>query len=470
MVSVDIRSYPDSSESGGANDGERDRHRVASHDVSLIASGLADHNGAPDDVADESRQNIPDTVGAHPGGFETASSQTAIGAEAVRNLSGSPVALDSDTDSSSFILTNSTADPPTSVAAVAPLSSPGPGNLFGGVVNALPLFDLTPTAASHAGLAQTVMTASNLTDFTGPSSLAEMRSVLLPEPETHTISSASARAMNVTTATSIYGVTGAGITIGIVSDSFNDLGGAASDERNGNLPSASGVTVLHDMSGGTDEGRAMAQLIHLIAPDAHIDFYTCGDTVNSMGTAITALQSAGANIIVDDIGFEVEPFYQITGPIDSAIDSFVGAGGVYFTAAGNASNSFYEAIFNSYTTTVSGVGHKTFENFGTNATPSAIEKISVPAFSNAAVVVEWAQPYNTPTSVLNIHVTDSSGNVISDSSQYRTSGFAYSWIRSKTIPAGLRPTISRCHLIVVQRPASSRSSSIPIRRRSHSRS
>jgi len=50
--------------------------------------------------------------------------------------------------------------------------------------------------------------------------------------------------------------TGSGIKVGVLSDSFNDLGGAAADEASGALPSAANVQVLKDLSsGGTDESR-----------------------------------------------------------------------------------------------------------------------------------------------------------------------------------------------------------------------
>src|SRR3984957_19973389 len=70
-------------------------------------------------------------------------------------------------------------------------------------------------------------------------------------------------------------VNGTGIKVGGLSDSFTDLGGAAADEADGALPSASKVQVLEDLaSGGTDEGRAMMQVIHDIAPGASLAFYT----------------------------------------------------------------------------------------------------------------------------------------------------------------------------------------------------
>lgn len=42
-------------------------------------------------------------------------------------------------------------------------------------------------------------------------------------------------------------VTGAGFTVGVLSDSFDYLGGAAADEANGALPPASQVSVLKDL-------------------------------------------------------------------------------------------------------------------------------------------------------------------------------------------------------------------------------
>ena len=63
-------------------------------------------------------------------------------------------------------------------------------------------------------------------------------------------------------------VNGSGIKVGVLSDSFNNLGGAAADEADGALPST--VQVLKDdpSGSGTDEGRAMMEIIHEIAPGA----------------------------------------------------------------------------------------------------------------------------------------------------------------------------------------------------------
>jgi hypothetical protein len=78
----------------------------------------------------------------------------------------------------------------------------------------------------------------------------------------------------------------AGIKVGVLSDSFNDLGGAAADEADGALPPASQIQILNDLpSGGTDEGRAMMQIIHDIAPGASLAFYTAAEGEESFAQA-----------------------------------------------------------------------------------------------------------------------------------------------------------------------------------------
>jgi hypothetical protein len=75
------------------------------------------------------------------------------------------------------------------------------------------------------------------------------------------------------TARANLGVNGAGITVGVLSDSFNCLGGAASDVTTGDL---SAVNVIQEISscsgpsGGDDEGRAMLQIVHDVAPGANL--------------------------------------------------------------------------------------------------------------------------------------------------------------------------------------------------------
>ena len=128
------------------------------------------------------------------------------------------------------------------------------------------------------------------------------------------------------------GYTGTGVGIGALSDSYNNIGGASSDIASGDL---STVTVLNDLSsGGTDEGRAMLQGIHDIAPDSSLSFATAFTGQASFANNIIALANGGAKVIVDDVFY----FAQLTftsDVIQKAIDTVTASGSIYLTANGN---------------------------------------------------------------------------------------------------------------------------------------
>jgi hypothetical protein len=89
-----------------------------------------------------------------------------------------------------------------------------------------------------------------------------------------TVTSQGDQAMRSDVARATFGVDGTGVKVGVLSDSFNCLGGSANDVANGDL---SPVTVLQEdpgCSSGTDEGRAMLQIVHDVAPGSSLAFAT----------------------------------------------------------------------------------------------------------------------------------------------------------------------------------------------------
>ena len=161
-------------------------------------------------------------------------------------------------------------------------------------------------------------------------------------------------------ARSKHGVDGSGVTVGVLSDSYDQASGsvatnAAEDVASGDLPgpanSCSGqktpVDVLEDFSGpeASDEGRAMLQIVHDIAPAAELAFATAFFSELSFAQNIERLArplaegGADAEVIVDDVVWLEEPFFQ-DGPIAAAVDKVAAAGAAYFSAAGN--NNLFE--------------------------------------------------------------------------------------------------------------------------------
>ena len=217
------------------------------------------------------------------------------------------------------------------------------------------------------------------------------------------------------TARSTYGVDGTGITVGIISDSFDTsgTGSAAADVASGDLPAA-GVDVLGDSPGGTDEGRAMTQIVHDVAPGAAIQFDASGISETTFAQSILALQAAGSQVIADDIGYNSEPFFQ-DGVSGQAIDKVASEGVAYFSAAGNDGDASYQAPFNA--STVTGPAGGMLQNFGTSSSVVTQQQVNVPVGDEVPFILQWTQPFQSlggagATSQLNIYLLDSTGTII----------------------------------------------------------
>lgn len=150
-----------------------------------------------------------------------------------------------------------------------------------------------------------------------------------------------------------FGLDGTGLTIGILSDSFDCsvFGGApgvpnpttyAQDIASGDLPP--GIVILADEPCGVDEGRAMAQLIHDVVPGADLVFHTAFAGLADFAQGIIDLADAGADIIVDDVIYFAEPIFA-DGIIAQAADEVTARGIPYFSSAGNNALNGYESAF-----------------------------------------------------------------------------------------------------------------------------
>lgn len=142
-----------------------------------------------------------------------------------------------------------------------------------------------------------------------------------------------------------FGVDGSGVTVGLLSDSFDRDATAPThainDVASGDLPgpgspcgSTTPVGVLDDSKAGDDEGRAMAQIVHDLAPGASIDFATAFSGESNFAANIRALANAGASVIADDVVYLEEPFFQ-DGPVAEAVNDVASRGVSYFSAVGN---------------------------------------------------------------------------------------------------------------------------------------
>jgi uncharacterized repeat protein (TIGR01451 family) len=134
-------------------------------------------------------------------------------------------------------------------------------------------------------------------------------------------------ALHKTAAANSLGITGAGVSVGVVSDGVSNI---AASQALGDLPMS--VNVLD--SGSGDEGTAMLEIIHDLAPDAALLFHGTGGGVASHIMALMNLATAGANVIAEDIPFDSEPAFQ-KGAAATAGENLVLSGVSMHSSAGN---------------------------------------------------------------------------------------------------------------------------------------
>ncbi|QUP52509.1 S8 family serine peptidase [Ralstonia syzygii] len=260
-------------------------------------------------------------------------------------------------------------------------------------------------------------------------------------------------------------LTGKGITVGIVSDSFNcnsELNQNASyvaqngrqdtmedDVARGELPGKGRIRILkelRDCSDGTDEGRAIAEILHDVAPGADIVFYSGYGGLAEFAQGIETLAlpkdktnakglaGGGAQVIIDDLQYSYEPAFQ-SGIVGAAIDNVVKNHGVaYFSAGGNDGVGASPV---SYVNNAARFADQPIDPNGTgtpgrplNFDPSGASQVfSLPVRATRQIVgfyrfslqLYWDQPFDNSASSLQVCLADKNGkpfNVMLDGEPY----------------------------------------------------
>ena len=235
---------------------------------------------------------------------------------------------------------------------------------------------------------------------------------------------------------------GAGITVGVLSDSYDKNTSAsthaAADVTSGDLPGTGNQTgyttpvnvIEEDPNAGTDEGRAMCQIVHDMAPASAIAFATgeksvadFANNIVALGTAVGSTYAgkagAGCKVICDDLTYSNEPMFS-DGVLAQAVDTVSGMGVSYFSSAGNDGNSGYIGTFtpqannaanqalllsqggitySAIPTTESSVISQ-FHSFGTSGgNPVLVQKVLIPTggASTGTLNFQWDDPSDVLT-------------------------------------------------------------------------
>lgn len=232
-------------------------------------------------------------------------------------------------------------------------------------------------------------------------------------------------------------IDGSGVTIGVISSSFDKLGSETSNPRidvlAGDLPGIGNpngyttpVQVVQEnivSASDNDEGRAMMQLIHDIAPGASLAFAAGGiqgqqTYANLIKQLANPFGTTRADIIVDDVPRRDEPFFQ-DGLIAQAVSLVSEVADVaYLAAAGNRNTQAWEsADFQTISTGIPFLNR--LVDFDNSTGVDITQHISVEAGRELDLTLQWDDPWFTTSGVdtdldIFLYPSNASGELIAD--------------------------------------------------------
>ena len=203
------------------------------------------------------------------------------------------------------------------------------------------------------------------------------------------------------------GYDGSGVVVGVISDGVDH---AADARSTGDLPS---VTIPADSRCGRgkgDEGTALLEIVHDLAPGARLLFSSGSDTPMTFIDSVACLAAAGANVIVDDLGFLDQPFFE-DGDIATAVRGAVRAGVSYHSAAGNEAFAHLEQMYRP--------GPNDFHDFLGGPVDEG-DDVSVGPSGSVTCILQWNDPFRGSANDYDLYVFDAAKRVVALSANTQT--------------------------------------------------
>ena len=187
----------------------------------------------------------------------------------------------------------------------------------------------------------------------------------------------------------LSGFTGAGVTVGVISDGVDSRSSA---QATGDLPAQ--LEIDPDLPGAGEEGTALLEIVHDLAPDAHLAFAGPSTSLEMIEAieflAYEAFGGAGVDIIVDDLGFFGEPMFA-DGPVAEAAQQATDDGAVFLSSAGNSARSLYVGAYDD--------GTDGYHEFAAGDTT-----LSIGARSGTEVFLQWSDRFGASSNDFDLYV------------------------------------------------------------------
>ncbi len=229
------------------------------------------------------------------------------------------------------------------------------------------------------------------------------------------------RVSTIYNAAALKNLDGTGLSIGVMSDSYNSQpsmeGGYTTAQQDvltgdlpgtGNMVNAQPVVVLQDFSSppnATNEGRAMCQIVHDMAPKARIGFATAdvgelgfANNIRALGGLINFTypgQDFNGDVVCDDVSYIDEPMFQ-DGIVAQGVIDVVNAGKVYCSSAAN--NAGVDGYLGTFRPVPNNATSLASSNIKLNTVPANLQNLYAGGFHNfnpTGGPIDVAQTINT---------------------------------------------------------------------------
>ncbi len=208
-----------------------------------------------------------------------------------------------------------------------------------------------------------------------------------------------------------YGLTGDGVSIGLISDTFSDrtagnFSGSGCDRifTSSAEPAAAEVPAVHlvaepsDFEGGDsfrggDEGRAMAELVYDLAPGAALYFHTAFTTPSIFARGIDALADCDVDIIADDVIYFAEPMFQ-DGIVAQSAGRASKRGILFLSAIGNLGTWGVDEHYRDFSEIDDRDSPPSGQDFHVFGNGSRYARIDLPPRCGLRMVLQWNEPFS----------------------------------------------------------------------------
>ena len=257
---------------------------------------------------------------------------------------------------------------------------------------------------------------------------------------------------------------GTGVTVGVISNGVANL---AASVALGDLQA--GINVI--AAGAGDEGTAMLEIVHDMAPGAALAFHATGAGTAGHVTAVQNLVNAGVNVIAEDLAFDAEPAFQ-RGVVATARENAAAGGVSVHSSSGNRGQNHAARVPAVGTASGPDGNAGPFTNCPiaplnvVAIAPNGDTTFDVVLGMSSSFTLQWSEPRAIfPTAGaggftdLDLYIMDAAGTTCLATSMTAQGGGAGDTIEQITTPAALNGTAAK---IVVNRFAANGAVAPPI--------